>query len=107
MQILLFRFLPIMSIRCSDIISIKKVSKTHFLKPSWIWQSALTTLSAGNRLLGPAVLIQKKGWFEYVAIAPDNADEFIAKVLLQRGNVEDKLWAGGSFVTVFPGKRLS
>src|SRR5215471_15328969 len=67
-QILLFRFLPIMSIRCSDIISIKKVSKTHFLKPSWIWQSALTTLSAGNRLLGPAVLIQKKGWFEYVAI---------------------------------------
>jgi hypothetical protein len=103
-QILLFHFLPIVRIKCNRIIRIRKVSKGYLLKYHSFSRLAFSTLSAGNRLFGTAVLIQKTGgWLEYVVITPDNPDAFVAQVQREGGNVEPALWAGGSFVTRYPG----
>ncbi len=73
-RVVLFRLVPLMTIRISDIREIKESPPIELWKPT-------PALKFGNRLWGACVLIHKKrGLIRRVVITPDNAYEFVEQV---------------------------
>jgi hypothetical protein len=74
-QVLLFGFAPLLSIRYSDIADVRQVSFRETLRPS------LSVLRLGNRIVGNILLIQKKtGIVRTILITPDDAGEYAGTI---------------------------
>lgn len=73
-RIVLFRFVPLMKIRISNVQEIKERPPMELWKPT-------VALKFGNRLWGACVLIcKKRGFIRRIVITPDNAHEFVERV---------------------------
>jgi hypothetical protein len=73
-RVVLFRLIPCMTIRITDIREIEERS------PLELWKLT-PVLKFGNRLWGDCVLIQKKrGLIRSIVITPDNAHEFVERI---------------------------
>jgi len=73
-RVVLFRFIPVMTIKIANIREIEKRSAAELWKPT-------PSLKFGNRLWGDTVLIQKKrGFIRSIVITSDNANEFVEHV---------------------------
>jgi hypothetical protein len=73
-RVVLFRLIPIMTIKIGNIKKIEECS------PAELWKLT-PVLKFGNRLWGGCVLIQKKrGLVRALVITPDDAHEFVEHV---------------------------
>jgi hypothetical protein len=73
-RIVLFRLVPLMTIRISNIREIKESPPMELWKPTF-------ALKFGNRLWGECVVIcKKRGFIRRIVITPDNAREFVEDV---------------------------
>ena len=77
--ILLFRLIPVWRFALTRIISIRVVRG----REKWRILNPFTTLRLGNRLFGPAVLVEVTRGFtglRAILLTPDDADSFVREV---------------------------